>query len=151
MERNNFFDSLRVVLLLRYNENQKFFKFCIVGFTGLFVDTLGFNILRITLNDSSLAAWISGFIAMLVTFILNNYWSFSENKIHGFNQKIRGFVVYILSSMVPILVRGKLVMLVTQSLGDSFVISNIAFFIGIVFGLIWNYTIYSKLIWRKRK
>jgi len=149
MEKNNLADSLRVVLTLRYNENKKFFKFCVVGFVGLFVDTAGFNILRILLNDSALGAWISGFGAMLVTFSLNNYWSFKENKIRGTEKKVISFVVYVLSSLIPILVRGKLVYLATSSFGDSFLVSNIAFFIGIVLGLIWNYTVYSKIIWRK--
>jgi dolichol-phosphate mannosyltransferase len=151
MENNNAADSLRVVVMLRFNENKKFFKFIIVGFTGLFVDTLGFNILRILLRDSSLAAWLSGFIAMLVTFTLNNYWSFSESKIKGIDKKVKGFVIYIVSSMVPILIRGKLVMFATQNFGDTFLISNMAFFIGIVFGLIWNYTVYSKIIWKDTK
>ena len=150
MEKSNFVDSLRVVLLLRLNENKSFFKFCIVGFVGLFVDAGLFNILRLTLMVSRLAALTSGFIAMLTTFVLNNYWSFGKRKIEGAVSKVIGFVMYIVLSAIPIVIRSKLVGIATHLLGDTFLVSNTAFFIGIVFGLVWNFTVYSKMIWRKK-
>ncbi|HLB51705.1 hypothetical protein A3F07_00735 [candidate division WWE3 bacterium RIFCSPHIGHO2_12_FULL_38_15] len=150
MERNNFIDSLRVVLSIRYNENSSFFKFALVGFVGLFVDGGLFNILRLTPLRSSLATPVSGFIAMMTTYLLNNYWSFSDRKIDSINKKLVGFIVYVISSTIPILVRSKLVIIATSAFGDTFFVSNTAFFIGIVFGLVWNFLVYSKIIWRKR-
>ena len=150
MERNNFIDSLRVVLSIRFNENSNFFKFVAVGFVGLFVDSGLFNILRLTPLGSSLATPISGSIALMTTYILNNYWSFSDRKIESPNKKLIGFMIYVISSIIPILVRTKLVFIAISTFGDTFVVSNTAFFIGIVFGLVWNFLIYSKIIWRKR-
>src|SRR3972149_1197342 len=149
MERNNFIDSLRVVLSIRFNENSNFFKFVAVGFIGLFVDSGLFNILRLTPLGSSLATPISGSIALMTTYILNNYWSFSDRKIESPNKKLIGFMIYVISSIIPILVRSKLVFIVTSTFGDTFLVSNTAFFIGIVFGLVWNFLVYSKIIWRK--
>lgn len=151
MEKNNFSDSLRVVVMLRFNENRSFFKFLAVGFIGLFVDTGLFNILRLTSIGSNYAALISGGLAMLTTFLLNNYWSFNEHKIEGFSKKLLGILVYVISSSVPIVVRSKIVYFAGQNFGDTFLISNIAFFIGIIFGLVWNFTVYSKIIWKKAK
>lgn len=150
MERNNFADSLRVVLTIRYNENKSFFKFVLVGFTGLFIDTLLFNVIRLTPLGSKTAPIISGLIAMLATFALNNMWSFSDRKIASTKTRIISLVVYILSSLVPIMVRSKLVYIAVHYVADTFVVSNAAFFIGITFGLVWNFTIYSKIIWRKK-
>lgn len=153
MERNNPIDSLRVVITLRLNDpdTQKFLKFCVVGFTGLFVDSSIFNILRLSIKNSKTASLISGFIAMLTTFTLNNYWSFKNNKIEGSAKKVRGFVIYILSSYVPIVFRSQLIKFSVSKFGDTFWVSNISFFIGIVVGLIWNYFVYSRIIWKDKK
>lgn len=149
MEQNNALDSLKVVLSIRINENKNFFRFCAVGLCGLAVDTGLFNIFRITLFDSSLSAVVSGFLAMLVTFTLNNIWSFGERKITGISKLIGTFAVYGASSLIPILFRSQLVDLFVKALGNTFVVANTGFGIGILLGLVWNYLVYSKLIWRQ--
>jgi dolichol-phosphate mannosyltransferase len=150
MEKDNAIESLRVVLSIRFNENASFFKFAIVGVAGLIVDTSLFNIFRLYSGaGSSMAAIISGGIAMLTTFLLNNYWSFGDRKLDSGQKKLIGIIIYFVSSSVPILVRSKIVALFTNWFGDTFIISNIAFFIGIIFGLVWNFFVYSRIIWRK--
>ena len=150
MERNNFADSLRVVLTLRYNENQNFFKFLIVGVAGLIVDSTLFNILRLVPEiGSSFSAIISGGLAMLTTFLLNNFWSFDDRKLGSGQKKITAALLYFASSTIPILVRSQIVHYFTFWFGDTFIISNIAFVIGVIFGLVWNFTVYSKIIWKK--
>ena len=149
MERGNLSDSLKVVLSIRINENKEFVKFSCVGLCGLLVDTAFFNIFRITIFDPALSAIVSGFIAMLVTFTLNNIWSFGERKISGLGRLLGIFVVYGASSLVPILIRSQLVDLFIKALGSSFIVANTGFGIGIAFGLVWNYVVYSKIIWRK--
>jgi dolichol-phosphate mannosyltransferase len=151
MESNNAIDSLRVVVKLRYNESKSFFKFLIVGGVGFVVDSALFNIFRITLLDSKTSAIASGLVAMIATFLLNNYWSFGERKLDGVNKKVTSFVVYIVSSFIPIIVRSKLVGFSTEMFGDTALISNAAFMIGIIFGLIWNFTVYSRIIWKGKK
>jgi dolichol-phosphate mannosyltransferase len=152
MEKSNFLDSLKVVLALRIQHNKSFFKFAAVGVVGLVVDTGLFNIFRIALPyGSSISAVFSGGVAMLTTFLLNNYWSFGDRKLEGANKKITGIVVYFVSSTVPIIVRSKIVEYFTAWFGDTFIISNTAFFIGIVFGLIWNFTVYSRIIWKNKE
>jgi dolichol-phosphate mannosyltransferase len=149
MERNNPIDSLRVVLTLRIQENIRFVKFCIVGFVGLFTDSASFNLLRITALSSGVSSLLSGLIGMLTTFTLNNYWSFGDRKIEGTVKKTKSFGIYIISSYIPILVRSKLVDIANVRYGDTLIVSNIAFFIGIAFGLVWNYLVYSKIIWKE--
>jgi len=152
MEKNNPLDSLKVVLMLRLKDKdtQKFLKFCMVGFVGLATDMGLANLFRITILSSKNAPLASGFIAMMVTFLLNNYWSFSEFKLKGSGSKFLYFIVYCLSSYVPIVFRSFLVGFSVNKFGNSFIVFNIAFFIGIVIGLIWNYLVYSKIIWRKK-
>lgn len=153
MEKNNLKDSLRVVISLRLKDEktQKFLKFCAVGFAGLFVDSGLFNILRVTIDSSKTSSLISGFVAMMTTFLLNNFWSFKKNKIDGVRKKVSGFIIYVISSYIPIFLRSHLIKFSVSRFGDTFWVSNIAFFIGILFGLAWNFLIYSKIIWKENK
>lgn len=152
MEKNNLLDSLKVVLMLRLKDKdtQKFFKFCAVGFIGLITDVGLANIFRITILSSKNAPLASGFIAMMVTFLFNNFWSFNEFKIKGVGSKFTYFIVYCVTSYIPIVFRSYLVGFCVNKFGNSFIVFNIAFFLGIVVGLIWNFLVYSKLIWRKK-
>lgn len=152
MEKNNLSDSLRVILMLRLKDKdtQKFLKFCVVGFIGLMTDAVLANIFRITILSSKNAPLLSGLIAMMVTFLLNNFWSFNEFKIKGIGSKFLYFVVYCVSSYTPIVFRSYFVGFCVNKFGNSFIVFNIAFFIGIMVGLIWNFLVYSKIIWRKK-
>lgn len=150
MEGNNALDSLKVVLSIKINENKSLVKFLFVGVAGFITDVTLFNIFRVTLFDSTLSAVISGLIAMIVTFTLNNIWSFGEQKISGIFKLLGTFIVYGVSSAIPILFRSQLVDLFVKALGDKAVIANIGFLIGVAFGLVWNYLVYSKIIWRKK-
>ena len=149
MEKDNMLDSLKVVVLLRYQENKSFFKFGAVGVVGLFVDSGLFSILRITSLGSATASAMSGLIGMLTTFTLNNIWSFNERKLTGMKKKVVSFVVYCVSSYIPIIFRSWLIDFSIIKFGDSAFVAYTSFFIGIAVGLIWNYTVYSRLIWKK--
>jgi putative flippase GtrA len=150
MEKDNFSDSVKVVLKIRLNENNAFFRFLAVGLVGLFTDTAIFNLFRATLFPSHIAAILSGGIAMLVTYALNNFWSFNDRKITTVPKLVTIFTIYAISSAVPIFVRSQLVLLFVNAFGDKVVPSNTGFAIGILIGLVWNFTVYSKIIWKKQ-
>ena len=150
IENNTMIDTLKVVLLLRYEDNKHFFKFLAVGMLGLVTDTVLFNVFMasgILLPRNS--AITSGGVAMLVTFTFNNLWSFKERSISDKRKMFQSFVVYVLSSSVPILARGKIVQWFVNALGNTFFVYNTGFMIGVILGLIWNFTVYNKLIWKK--
>jgi len=152
MENNNMMDTLKVEILLRVYEHKSFVKFVIVGFAGLFVDAGLFNLFRIIhIIGPSTGAFISGTLAMLTTFTLNNYWSFGDRKLEESKDKFKGVVLYFASSYVPIILRAKIVHSFVLWFGNTFLVTNGAFLIGIVFGLVWNFTVYSKIIWKKAK
>ena len=151
MEESNFLDSLKDVLLLRYKESQSFFKFLAVGFAGLGTDSLIFNLIRLTPVGSKYASIISGFLAMVVTFLLNNSWSFSDRKIVSLATKFKSFALFALFSYIPITFRSWLIGFAIYKISDTFLVVNSAFLIGILIGLIWNFTVYSRIIWKKEK
>ncbi|MBU0650033.1 glycosyltransferase family 2 protein, partial [Patescibacteria group bacterium] len=127
MESNNALDSLKVVLAIRLEENKNLVRFCLVGICGLLTDTVLFNLFRITIFDPALATIVSGLIAMLVTFVLNNIWSFGERKICGLSRLIGTFAIYSVSSLIPIIIRSQLVELFVKALGNTFLVANAGF------------------------
>lgn len=166
MEKNNMTDTLKVVLMLRFNASKSFFKFIAVGFAGLFTDVAIFNILGLLkfeytsivdiapnyLDRYGINSLIAGFLAIGVTYTLNNLWSFKDREKSDSRSKGANIVLYYLSSYFAILVRSVLVIASTKVVtGNDFIVTNVAFFIGIFFGIIWNYTIYSRVIWNNNK
>jgi dolichol-phosphate mannosyltransferase len=149
MEKDNMIDSLRVVLLLRYKASQSFIKFLIVGLSGLFVDSTVFSFVRLTALGSATASFISGFAGTITTFTLNNVWSFKERKLKGTRKRVLSFIFYFSSSYIPIVFRAWLIDFSVGKYGDTGLVAYTAFFLGILFGIIWNYTVYSRLIWKK--
>jgi dolichol-phosphate mannosyltransferase len=149
MERSNFMDSLKVVTAIRMKESASFFKFLAVGFVGLFTDLTLSNILRFTPLLPNVAAVTAGIIAMAVTFTLNNFWSFKDRKFITFLDIISQYVRYALVSVVPLAVRWILVEQAVAEFGNTLFVYNGALFVAIVFGTIWNYIFYSRVIWKR--
>ena len=148
MERNNLIDSLKVVLTIRVKESQSFIKFMVVGFAGLFTDLGIFNLLRLVIL-SQYASAASGLVAMTVTFAFNNLWSFGDRKITKPAIIIKSFAVYGVFSYIPIIFRSWLVKQAVSWFGNSWSVANASFFVGVVVGLVWNFTVYSRIIWKK--
>lgn len=151
MEKDNALDSIKVVVNLRYKASKSFFKFIFVGFAGLLVDSLLFVVLRTTVVSSGTASFMSGLGGMLTTFTLNNYWSFKDRKIMRMSKRVKSFFFYVLSSYIPIIFRSWLILHATSLFGDTHLVAYSFFAFGIVVGTIWNYIIYSRVIWRKKK
>ncbi len=149
MERENMLDSLRVIILLRYQDSKSFIKFIFVGFAGLFIDSGLFTLLRLTPLGSTTASAVSGFAGMLTTYTLNDLWSFRKRKITGTKKRVTSFALYFISSYIPIIFRTWLIKFSIGNFGDTTPVAYAAFFIGILVGLIWNYTVYSRVIWKK--
>lgn len=149
MERSNFAESFKVVLHFAKLKYKNFIKFVVVGFGGLFTDLLIFNISNIFVRSST-ASIISGSIAMLFTFSFNNFWSFRDREKIILRMIIPTFFFYAASSYVPILLRSYLIHELELRFGESLLISNLGMLIGISFGIIWNFTVYSKIIWKRK-
>ena len=151
MEQKTFIESLKVVFALRFKESASFFKFLIVGIAGMVVDLTFSNLLRISEIAPNIAATIAAALAMLTTFTLNNIWSFNKNKIVGYTKVMKKFIPYALLSTVPIVVRFFLVGFMVGAFGNTLIIYNLALFIAIGLGILWNYFSYKKFIWADKK
>ncbi len=140
--KNNIIDSLRVVFTLRWRQNEKLFKVMFVGAVGTVVQLLVFNLLRLKLSLGwSQNAAIEA--AVVSNFVINNIWTFKE-KSWSF---IR-FIKFNLTSLGSIIIQNLVLFLGIKILGQSWLVENFLVVLGILIGLIWNYLMYTRVVWK---
>lgn len=152
METENILVSLKIVLMLRLRESAYFLKFLIVGMLGLLTQTATFfSMVLFGGIDPSYALLPSFVLSAFVTFSLNNLWSFKDRKIIEIKEKISKFGIFLLVNVGSYLIQRSCIegaKLVFK--GSVLPILLIGFPLGIVIGLVWNYTFYSRIVWNKK-
>ena len=148
------FEYIKLAILIRLERSQRFFKFAIVGTTGLAIQTVTYYFLAFMANlvRPSLATIIGGQLAIVSNYILNNIWTFKEEKISRLGKLVFKFFQFWLTSNFAVLI----IQAGTVRLGEWLVtpespLIHLFFFFGLVLTIIWNYTIYNKYIWRTSK
>ena len=141
--RNNILDSLRVVFTLRWRQNEKLFKVLLVGGLGSVVQLIFYNLFRLRLN-LALAQNLSIETAIVSNFIFNNIWTF---KAKGWS--LARFIKFNLSSFGSLIIQNIVLFGGISLLGQSIKTENILVAIGIIFGAIWNYLMYTRAVWKK--
>jgi len=149
--RNNIIDSLRVVFTLRLKEQEKLIKVMIVGSIGAVIQFLIFNLLRLRLAPEY-ANTIAVEVAVISNFTINNFWTFKKEKIHFRELKklISKFIQFNLVSLGSIIIQFFTLKIGVSLLGRSLIIENLLVAAGILLGLIWNYIMYTRLIWKSK-
>ena len=152
MERENIVSSLKLVLMLRVNDNPSFFKFLIVGLVGLFVQTaILFGLTLVAKMDPKVAIIPAFLLAVFSNFVLNNIWSFKDRKLSGSKERISKFVVFLLVNVGSFFIqRGFIVASQLLSNGSVYITLFIGYPLGIGVGIVWNYLFYSRIVWRKK-
>lgn len=123
-----------------------FGKFFVVGLFGFAINTIILEFLVRIGFHPALGSAVGAEFAIMSNFYLNNAWTFSSRKAHG----IRAFgklLQFNLTSAGAILIQAGCVWIGTALLGVS--TYRWFYIIGVGIGLVWNYTMYSKVIWRK--
>lgn len=142
--RNNIIDSLRVVFTLRWRQNEKLFKVMIIGGIGTVIQLIVFNLLRLSLGLS----WAQNLAieaAIVSNFVLNNIWTFKEKS-----WSLIRFVKFNILSLGSIVIQNVVLIAGVKILGQSFLIENGLVLLGIILGLIWNYLMYTRVVWKTK-
>jgi len=154
-------DIFRVVFLLRWHDDftQKFLKFGTIGGFGFLINFFGLKIFSSLYKKMQFQIGLINFlanataseIAIISNFIGNNLWTFAKQKITSSTQILSKFVAFNLSSIVGgILVPSFIIGLGTQFLGDQY--KTILLFLAVFgFTVPYNWFIYNKVIWKKKK
>lgn len=144
---------LKYVIYERLREIMfgKFGKFLTVGGVGF---TLNAIVLRVLVEifkwHPASANLIGAAVAIFSNFNFNNIWTFSDRRsssIFSYFKKLIGF--YVSSATGVVLIQTGTILIGTNLFGLKHYF--IYFLIGTFFLLIWNFTLYSKVIWRRKK
>ena len=127
-----------------------FGKFLVVGGTGFVIQAVILKILVDGFNiNPSISNLLGAVFAIFSNYNLNNFWTFKTEQVKGFGQylwKLLNF--YATSAIGVILIQTGIIFL-----GDTFIGRKyyfLYFIVGTGFLLIYNFTVYRLIIWRKK-
>lgn len=123
-----------------------FIKFMIVGSIGFLINTIILEILVQFGMHPALGTAIGAEFAIVSNFYFNNSWTFRIHKVTGREQKIK-FVQFNVASLGGILIQSVSIAIGTHIFG--LLSYRVFYLIGISMGLLWNYTMYSRVVWKK--
>ncbi len=153
ISKNDFIDTLRVVTKIRWQKSQRYIKFAVVGVIGFIVQTVVFEILlganlpllSLPFNATALSAEC----AVVSNFILSNFWTFADRKLK-LSQAPSKFIQFNLGSLGSIGAQWLTVRIGTYFFGQGFWPVHVSYIIGIGIGMISNYLVYSRIVWREK-
>jgi dolichol-phosphate mannosyltransferase len=132
------------LLSLRYGN---FKKFLVVGGVGFIINTV---ILEFSVNAIGLQPAVGSIIgaecAIVSNFFLNNAWTFRDQTIEK-GKRLTKLLQFNTAALGAILIQATSVFFGDKIFGDSWY--RLFYVIGVGIGLIYNYIMYSKVIWKK--
>ncbi len=155
MEGNNWSETLMVIIKIKLKKSRQFVsrfsKYLTVGFLGLIFDFLGYMMLVKGFNLAPIyASVVSGQSAIISNFIWNNRWTYVDRKRSSPLNFLRGLALFLLTSNFGVtVVRGSVIFILTHLWGRGPYV--IYYFVGTSFLVIYNFIVYSKVIWRRKK
>ncbi len=133
----------------RYKAIMKgtFPRFAIVGSIGFLINTAILEIFVFFGFHPAMGSASGAEFAIISNFILNNTWTFHARKISGV-ALLPKFIQFNLAALGGLLIQSGTVLFGTNITGrDSYFPWYI---IGVSIGLIWNYIMYSRVIWKSK-
>jgi len=128
----------------------KFGKFLVVGGFGFIINAVLYEVfVRTTDWPLAIANIIAAQFAIFSNFNFNNAWTFKKrkaNSMFSYFKKMIGF--FATSNIGVIMIQSGTIQLGDVMYGEEYY--RIYFIIGTALLLIWNFTMYSKVIWRKK-
>jgi len=146
-------DVIAYVISVRVREliSGKFGKFLTVGGVGFTINALALRLLVEYFNwHPASANLVGGAFAIFSNYNFNNLWTFKDRRGKGvasYFLRMGGF--YLSSGIGVVLVQTGTIFILTQMFGKEYYF--IYFLIGTFFLLMWNFTMYSKVIWRRKR
>jgi len=159
--RKDLFDSFWVVIRLRIQDSQKFLKFLVVGGFGFIINAIILKILSDNYNwNHSSANLVGAGVAIFSNYNFNNIWTFNEQKVSRISSYLWKLLQFYATSAFGVI----FIQTGTIWIGDHLIGAGVLhigplaikyyliyFVLGTGLLLIWNFFIYSKLIWKKKK
>ncbi len=125
---------------------RKWVKFLIVGGWGFIINTIVLELLVWFGLHPALGSAIGAECAIVSNFLLNNHWTFRDRKIEKAMRMMK-FLQFNGTSLGAIALQAGIVYLGTQLYGVGSY--RIFYILGVMTSLVWNYLMYSRVIWKK--
>jgi dolichol-phosphate mannosyltransferase len=143
---------LRYVITARISElvHGSFGKFLVVGGFGFLINATLYEVLvRSTHLPLSLANIFAAQFAIFSNYNLNNLWTFrARRSTDSGSYFVKLLQFFATSNIGVIFIQSGVIQLGDWLYGEQYY--RIYFIIGTAFLLVWNFTFYSKVIWRKK-
>ena len=144
-------EILLTVIKLRLHDpfTNKFLKFGTVGFTGYVVNAVGLAVVFNLTGIEWLSWLVSTELAIISNFTWNNLWTFKANKITGLGMLAKKFAQFNFTSIGALLIQtvsGAGLVYLTHLNRQLLLPFVIVFLV-----LPYNWTMYNRVIWRKKK
>ncbi len=144
-------NALSYILTARFHEivTSHIFKFAVVGGIGFVINAVALEIFSTKFGiEAGNASAMGAEIAIVSNFILNNFWTFSERQVNTAWGLIKKFVQFNIASVGAVIIQKVVVSLGTTYTSDS--LKFLWFVVAVAIGMVLNYVIYSKVIWKKK-
>lgn len=147
------FNLLKYLIVSDITNPPSFLRFLVVGTLGFIIQTVIFTYFWKTVGLSpNMATVIGAEFAIISNFILNNFWTFKERRLEtDLSVIIPKFVSFNALSFGSPIIQWITITAATTLISNSDLFTWGSYITGIFLGLIWNYTMYSKVIWKKKK
>lgn len=145
-------DLLKYIITARIKElvTGSFGKFLVVGGIGFVVNVIALKVMVEIIHWDPVPANLAGAaIAIFSNYNFNNLWTFKERKVTDVSRYISKLIQFYATSAFGVI----LIQTGTIFIGDTFLGRQfyfIYFLLGTFLLLIWNFTMYNKVIWRKK-
>jgi len=144
-----YIDYLRHLVRLRFSLGPiaRFFRFGLVGFSGVFVDLGVFYLLRSQDVGLTSSAAISGELAIINNFLWNDFWTFGDisSLQPGKRQRIKRLLKFNIICLAGLALNVLIVNFLFNFLGIN---EYVAKLIAIAAVTVWNFWLNLKLSWR---
>lgn len=127
-----------------------FLKYAITGFTGYIINAVSLEIFRSKLGfHSGLAASTGAEMSIIWNFLLNNFWSFSKQRIKSPIRLFYKFLQFNLIALGSLVIIGVVVSIGTHLFSDTRIVRQIFLVIAIGLVIPYSYTMYNIFIWKR--
>jgi dolichol-phosphate mannosyltransferase len=127
---------------------HQFTRFAVVGAIGFTINTLILELFVLMHFHPAVGSALGAELAIISNFIFNNAWTFGDRKVTG-KRIFPKFIQFNVTALGGLFIQTGSVLAGTWLTGHGSYFSW--YIVGVAFGLIWNYTMYSKVIWKKHK
>ncbi len=123
-----------------------FVKVCVVGGIGFIINTVVLELFVFFGVHPGIGSAVGAEFAIVSNFTLNNAWTFRARKIEG-SRRFKKFLQFNTTSLGAIVIQAGTVTVGTLFFG--LFTYRYFYILGVGIGLIWNYIMYSRVIWKK--